>query len=112
MFCDSSPTDPFAAISVLNDPVADQQQILDAVKQHMIVRTRVDSEGAPLPADSGPLFDAAVSAAQIVTTDFPSADENGGGYIFNLPGGEPSRCNPLTGSKDCTAEDVENPSFM
>jgi len=112
MFSDSSPSDPFAAISVLNDPVADQQQILDAVKQHMIVRTRVDSEGSPLPADSGPEFDAAVSAAQIVTTDFPSADENGGGYVFDLPGGKPSRCNPLTGPKDCTAEDVENPSFM
>lgn len=112
MFSDSTPTDPYAAISILNDPVADQQQILAAVKQHMIVRTRVDSEGAPLAADSGPQFDAAVSAAQIVTTDFPSADENGGGYIFNLPGGKPSRCNPLTAPKDCTAVDVENPAFM
>lgn len=112
MFSDSAPTDPFAAISILNDPVADQQQILDAVKQHMIVRTRVDSEGSPLPDASGPRFDAAVSAAQIVTTDFPSADEDGGGYIFNLPGGKPSRCNPLIGPKDCAAQDVEDPAFM
>ncbi len=112
MFSDSTPTDPYAAIAIHNDPVADQQQILDDVKQHLIVRTRVDGEDAPLAADSGPQFDAATSAAQIVTTDFPSADENGGGYIFNLPGGKPSRCNPLTGPKDCTAEDVENPSFM
>ena len=47
MFSDSSPSDPFAAIRILNDPVADQQQIVDAVKQHMIVRTRADSEGSP-----------------------------------------------------------------
>lgn len=113
MFSDSSPDDPFAAVRILNDPIGDQQQIADAVHSHFIVRTRADGEGTPPPPGDTTQYDAAVpGGAQIVTTDFPSADEGGGGYIFKLPDGKPSRCNPVTGPSECSAEDVENPAFM
>lgn len=113
LFSDSSPSDPFAAIRILNDPTGDAQQISDAVDQNLIVRTRIDSEGSPLPAGDAATVERVTSTgAQLVTTDFPSADDGGNGYVFALPGGTPSRCNPRTAPADCRSEDIEDPAQL
>jgi hypothetical protein len=45
------------------------------------------------------------SAAHFISSDFPYARDEG--YWFDLPGGTPSRCNPITAPPECTSEDIE-----
>jgi hypothetical protein len=32
--------------------------------------------------------------------------------VVEIPGGTPARCNPVTGPKDCTSNDIEDPKFL
>lgn len=112
IFADSSPADPFAAIAILNDPVAEAAAIADALAAHMLVRTRADSSPAAVLAGSTENRDAALaSGAQFVSTDFP-APVPGVGYWVDIPGGTPSRCNPVTAPPECTSEAIEDPKFV
>ena len=57
-------------------------------------------------------FEAALdSGAQLISTDFPSPPP-GVDYAVDIPGGTPSRCNPLTAPPGCVAEDIEDPSRL
>ena len=102
-FPSSEPDEPIAAVMVLNDPTAAATR--SAVEQGFIVRTRAD--GVPVPSDIAAQRDAALdSGAQILTTDFPAAVADQA-EAFTLPGGRPSRCNPVTAPKGCQAQDIE-----
>lgn len=108
LFVDSSPEDPFAAVRVLNDPIAQADEIADSVKAGLLVRTRADSDGSRA---EGQREAALASGAHIISTDFPIA-VTGKLEPFEIPGGSPSRCNPLVAPEGCTAEALENPAFM
>ena len=45
------------------------------------------------------------SPAHFISSDFPYAQQDG--YWFDLTGGAPSRCNPVTAPPTCRAEDIE-----
>ena len=53
-------------------------------------------------------LDAALAVgATWLSTNFPAKVE-GRSYVATIPGGSPSRCNPVTAPKSCTAKDVED----
>lgn len=110
MFVDSEPGADFEATYVLNDPTS--AAIGDAVKQGFIVRTRADSDNVePFAGDTSKRDAALASGAQLVSTDYP-APVQGVDYVVEIPGGTPSRCNPMVGPAGCTSEDIENPKFI
>jgi hypothetical protein len=112
LFAHAAPSDPFAAIAVLNDPVADSAAIAAALEANMLVRTRADSDSVePLAGDTSRRDAALASGAQFVSTDYP-AGVNYTDYFVEIPEGTPSRCNPLTAPAKCTSEAIEDPAFV
>jgi hypothetical protein len=56
---------------------------------------------------------ALASGAQFVSTDYPVPDADfGTGYLVEIPGGMPARCNPISAPADCTPLDIENPAAL
>lgn len=111
-FAPGAPSDPFAAIAVLNDPVPDHDAIVAALAAHMLVRTRADSDGVEARAnDTSRLTAALASGAHIISTDFP-APVTGLDYSVDIPGGMPARCNPVTAPAGCTPTDIEDPARL
>jgi hypothetical protein len=108
VFPSSHVDEPIAAVVVANDPLAPATAA--AVKQGFIVRTRADSTPTPDDLDTRRAM-ALASGAQIVTTDYPT-DVAGKAQALDLPGGEPSRCNPVTAPKTCSALEVEDPAHL
>jgi hypothetical protein len=112
VFPDSDPGDPFAAVIVANEPIADAARIAKALSLKMLVRTRADADGVEAKAnDTTRLKAALASGAHFISTDYPvKVPERE--YWFDMPGGTPSRCNPVTAPKDCTSKDLENPAQL
>ncbi len=112
MFVDSSPGDSFAAFAVLNDPITREADIAAALAAGLIVRTRADSDNVePFAGDVSRRDRAFDSGAQIVSTDYPVPTE-GVDYVARVPGGTPSRCNPVTAPAECASTDIEDPKFI
>jgi hypothetical protein len=103
---------PFAAFRSMNNPVGDGAAIADAVRTGFLVRTRADSNGAEARAFDLSRAQAAFdSGAHFVSTDFPyPATEDTYGVV--IPGGTPSRCNPITAPDICTTDAVEDPRIL
>jgi hypothetical protein len=78
----------------------------------MLVRTRADWDLVqPLAGDTSVRDAALAGGAHFISTDFP-APVDGIDYWVDIPGGTPSRCNPITAPPECTAEAVEDPAFV
>jgi hypothetical protein len=104
LFAQAAPADPYAAIAILNDPLGKAAEISEALAANMLVRTFVD--GTQEARDA-----AMTNGVHFLTTDFP-APVDGMAYYFDLPGGTPSRCNPVTAPQGCTSEAIEDPKFV
>ena len=114
LFTSSPRGTPEAAFMKLNDPVADEAKIHQAVLDGYIVRTRADADTVQARTGDTSLRDAALrSGAQWVSTDYPVADPRfTSGYVATIPGGTPARCNPVLLPRDCTSPDIENPAHL
>lgn len=111
-FIDGGPGDPFGAIAILNDPVAQAAEIRAAVEAHLLVRTRADTDGGEARANDMTRFSAALaSGAHFISTDFP-APVAGRDYFITMADGTPARCNPSTASAGCTSRALEDPAFV
>jgi len=111
-FVDSDPADPFGAVSIYNDPVPQSDDIAAAEAAHFWVRTRADSDGVQARAnDYTDQMAALSSGAQVVSTDFPVLTA-GLPYWLDIPGGTPSRCNPVTAPTNCTSLALEDPRYV
>lgn len=100
------------AFSSINDPVGDADAIAAALAAGHLVRTRADSDGDEARADDPTHRDAALAVgAHFVSTDFPVPHPDTG-YVVAMPGGSPSRCNPVTAPPECTSEALEDPAFI
>ena len=98
------------AVSSINDPQS--EAIPAALAAGHLVRTRADSDGTEARAnDTRPRDVALASGAHFVSTDFPVPHEETG-YVVEMPGGTPSRCNPVTAPPECSAEALEDPAFI
>ncbi len=109
MFPESLPEEDFAAVRILNGAESDFDAIQQAVKSGFIVRTR--DGGLDAPQSPGVLQAALDSGAQLISTDFPGKVE-GVDYVMQIPGGTPSRCNPLIAPAGCTSADIESPGRL
>ncbi|MDC0719605.1 Ca2+-dependent phosphoinositide-specific phospholipase C [Nannocystis bainbridge] len=101
---------PFAAVHSLNDPVGDAARIDAAVAAGHLVRTRADADNIePSAGDLSRGAAALASGAHFISTDYPPPGGDKYDYVFAIPGGMPSRCNPRTAPPDCTPAAIEAP---
>lgn len=99
---------PFAAVHTLNDPVGDAAKIGEVVDAGHLVRTRADSDNVePLAGDTSRGEAALASGATFISTDYPPPMGEID-YVFEIPDGTPSRCNPRTAPEDCTPVMIES----
>ena len=76
IFVDVPPSDPDAAVTVVNDPISDAARIRDLVTQGFIVRTRADADTVEARSGDTTRRDAAfASGAQYVSTDYVFPDD-------------------------------------
>lgn len=112
MFPLVDPADSMAALVKLDDPIAQGEEIAAAVQEGLLVRTRADTSREDAAAnDTAGLEAALASGAHFLSTDFPGPVE-GFDYVVEIPGGAPARCNPLTAPAECSAEALEDPTFL
>lgn len=97
---------PYAAFVNVDDP--DAAHIAALIDRGILVRTRADSDTVEARASDTTRRDRALATgATFVSTDFPSPHPDTG-YVVQIPGGTPSRCNPRTAPPECTSEAVED----
>lgn len=100
--------DPDEAFVKLDDPAADPQRLAAALAAGFIVRSRADADTEVDPTTTAAVL---ASGAQLVSTDYPVARDDGAhpGYRLPWPGTpeRPSRCNPVTADPDCRDGDIE-----
>ena len=101
MFTNAPADHPAAAVMIINDPVARQDEIKRLVAQGFMVRTRADADTKEARDGSTHRRAAAfASGAQAVSTDFYLlAERYGSGYQVKL--NPPIRCNPVTAPGPC-----------
>ena len=104
MFMTSGVDKPYTAVTAIDDPFK-EEEIKKAVKANLIIRTRADSG---LEGDPKRLEAALRGGGHILSTDFPIKRDIAPGYIVQMPGGKPARCNPITAPAKCTPEALEN----
>lgn len=101
---------PWAAYHSMND--AYDPRIAEVVSAGHLVRTRADSDTNEARAGDTSTRDAALaSGANFVSTDFPSPHPETG-YVVEMPGGEPARCNPVSAPPECGALALEDPARL
>ena len=105
-FVDSEPGDAFGAYAIINDASA-EDRIDAALAAGFLVRVFGQDGLASALAGERAAFDVALaSGAQIVSTDFPAPVPETT-FFAEIPGGTPSRCNPMTAPVGCTSEALE-----
>jgi len=104
MFANTTADNPHAAFLLRNDPIKQEKEITELVKQGFMIRTRSDADTREARTGDKTRFDAAIrSGAQVITTDYylkslsPNKD-----FEITLHGAY-SQCNPvLVKSSACT----------
>ena len=100
---------PHAAVVEFGDARGHEDELRALATQGFLLRSAADStdpENAPTNPERR---DAALDAGvHLVNTDFAAPPAEGSdGYWLDLPGGAPSRCNPVTAPPECTAAAIE-----
>ncbi|MCA9577348.1 MAG: hypothetical protein H6726_29140 [Sandaracinaceae bacterium] len=108
IFADSEEGDSWSAVRIQNTPNADARA---AVEAGYLVRTFADGISDLLADGSNDLEAALASGAHMISTDVP-APRPDMDYFVEIPGGTPSRCNPITAPPGCTSLDIEDPSRL
>ncbi len=100
LFTNAVPGEPDAAFTEQNDSPA--EVIAAIVKQGYLVRTRADEDTRQARTNDTSRRDAVMaSGAQILSTDYPSAEPAQSGYSVSFPGKVVARCDPVNGSTGC-----------
>lgn len=108
MFVATGEQSPVAAVLVLNDPIADGDRIVKAVRAGFIVRTRADADTREARSNDTRRREAALrSGAQYISTDYFVPDSRWGEYQVRLEDGMIARSNPRRMGSDCQPTRVE-----
>lgn len=112
-FVTADPTDADAVFIKRDDPTCDNGagpgcDIESLVAGGYLVRTRADTDAVPDPARAAR---AMASGAHFISTDFPAA-RPGKDFFFDLPGGVPARCNPVSGTPSDGSRPACEPSLV
>ncbi|MCB0971157.1 MAG: hypothetical protein KDA97_06520, partial [Acidimicrobiales bacterium] len=99
-------------VASIDDPVTDGERIAELVGAGYLVRTRSDTPGVEAPAgDTARLEAALASGAHWISTDHPGpaggTGQHDSGYVAELPGFLPARCNPIAAPEGCEDSGVE-----
>ncbi len=104
----------WSSILEMSDPRTQEQEdeLRAAVLENYLVRVTIDDPETTI-AQFEPIAEATLRAGvQMINTDHPSETtvpaQEGGPFRFDIPGGNPARCNPVNSPQGCTAELVEN----
>lgn len=93
---------PQSAVIVINDPIAQQQQIKELVAKGFIVRTRADADTYEARVNTTERMQAAfTSGAQYISTDYIQADLRFSQYQVSFEQQQLQRCNPLLTKEHC-----------
>ena len=106
IFADSEASDPWAAFRIINTPGPD---VRVAAEAGYLVRTMAVSASDALAGNFGDFDLALRSGAHMISGDVP-APRDGISFFAEIPGGTPSRCNPITAPPECTSTDLEDPA--
>jgi hypothetical protein len=103
---------PISATHTINDPIGDASLIAEAAGRSHLVRTRADSDPSQAIANDTAQRDAALaSAAHFLSSDWPEPRPETG-YVVQMEGGTPSRCNAATAPVECSSEAIEDPQYI
>ena len=103
MFIATDETSPLASFICIEDPLKDQARITTDVAAGFIVKTRADADTREARDGKTARRDAAfASGAQIVATDFLTADKKIGPYQVNLADGRKAQCDAKLPGQQCT----------
>lgn len=96
MFANTDLEDPHAAFFIMNDPIRQEKNIAERVKQGFMIRTRSDADTREARTGDKTRFEAAIrSGAQVITTDYylrSLSPNNDFEIVFD---GKYSQCNPV-----------------
>ncbi|WOK09169.1 phosphatidylinositol-specific phospholipase C1-like protein [Imperialibacter roseus] len=104
MFSNTDLANPHAAFFIMNDPIGQEKEITERVKQGFMVRTRSDADTREARTGDKTRFEAATrSGAQVITTDYYLKSLSPGkDFEIIFVDGRYQRCNPvLTNSSTC-----------
>lgn len=96
---------PFAAVAKIDNPAS--RHIPVALGKGIIVGSNVGSASGSDEGNSRKLRAGLEGGVHLLTGDFP-APVKGRSYWFRMPGGTPSRCNPVTAPAGCSSGKIEN----
>lgn len=112
LFANGELDDPWAAVVLRNGGGEEARRAVEAGR---LVRTRAAGIVDALSLTTAELEaqrDAALATgAQMISSDVPAPREDIE-FFFEIPGGTPSRCNPLTAPPECTSEAIEDPDLL
>lgn len=92
------------AVQTINDPGS--ERMAPALEAGQWVRTRTDSDGEQARDNDVSQRNLAFSVgAHALSTDFPVPHPDTG-YVVQIDGGRPARCNPVTAPPECTDDAV------
>jgi len=107
IFAAADPSKPYAAIQRFDNPLNNEEAIAEAVQAGMLIRSRADATDEPLAGDYSRQEAALRSGAQMISTDYP-APVSDREYWLDIPGGTPSRCNPVNAPPECRSQEIED----
>ncbi len=106
IFVMGEPTDPDTAFVKRDDPHA--ADVADIVKKGYLVRTYPNGDASTGKAVAQAELDVALaSGAHMISSDFPVFEPRFPDFQVVIPGGTPSRCNPVSAPASCTATAIE-----
>ncbi|MFP6739563.1 MAG: Ca2+-dependent phosphoinositide-specific phospholipase C [Planctomycetota bacterium] len=97
--------EPFAAVAKIDNPAS--RHIPVALGKGIIVGSNVGSASGSDEGNFRKLQAGLEGGVHLLTGDFP-APVKGRSYWFRMPGGRPSRCNPVTAPPGCSSGAIEN----
>jgi len=98
--------EPWACCLEYNNPVDGAKTINEFSKKGYLVRSDADDHGKSDEHNAKKAKAALSTGAHYISTDMPTKTEKSQ-HEFQVPGGSPSRCNPITAPPECTSKDIE-----
>jgi hypothetical protein len=113
MFVTSAVGRDDAAVIAIDGSVNGFDRIQELVALGYVIRTRADALTDAQAGDTRARDAAFASGAQVISTDYPVPGMLANGYSVEIPGGTPSRCNPITtAGVACDPLDIESPAWL
>lgn len=102
----NGPEDAHAAVFKINDARSESERVTDLVSRGFVVTCNTDAADAGDEENAQKLAGSLASGVNFLSSDRPGPTDEVD-YWFDLPAGEPARCNPVHAPPECTSADIE-----